>query len=301
MREREREREKFSFVKIIIKIDKYFFFSSLKILYRYFKSFFLRNYTFTGWGMATTTNPPWTYNNNNNEIIKFEEINNKLIQLFKDEKFILTQFRTKEKEKNKKKEIENCLLTLDELKWRHLIVYYSFLLAKKFTQKEMNIVECGVCDGLTIFYAINAYTKKNYDLKVYLYDSWQKVERKHLNDQELHVLGAYSYLDINITKNNLRDYSENLIFNVGYIPEVLASSNYPKHLSWLHIDLNSSFPTLEALKFFYEKLNSKGIILFDDYSHKSYEPTKYVIDNFFNDLDGQLIAFPTGQAMFIKV
>jgi hypothetical protein len=165
----------------------------------------------------------------------------------------------------------------------------------------MNIVECGVCDGLTIFYAINAYTKKNYDLKVYLYDSWKKMERKHLNDQELHHLGDYNYLNVNITKNNLRDYTENLIFNVGYIPEVLALSNYPKHLSWLHIDLNSSSPTIEALKFFYEKLNSKGVILFDDYGHKSYEPTKYVIDNFFNNLDGQLIALPTGQAMFIKV
>jgi hypothetical protein len=69
----------------------------------------------------------------------------------------------------------------------------------------------------------------------------------------------------------------------------------------LHIDLNSSSPTIEALKFFYEKLNSKGIILFDDYGHQTYEPTKYAIDNFFNNLDGQLIAFPTGQAMFIKV
>lgn len=297
---RKREIEKSRFVKIIIKIDKYFFFSFLRILYRYCKSFFLRNLTFDGWGMTTTTNPPWTYNNNN-EIIKFEEINNKLIQLFKDGKFILTQFRIKDGKKNKKEEIEKCLKTLDTLKWRHLIVYYSFLLAKKFTQKEMNIVECGVCDGLTIFYAINAYTKKKYDLKVYLYDSWQKLERKHLNDQELHQLGSYSYLDINITKNNLRDYSKNLIFNVGYIPEIFTSSNYPKHLSWLHIDLNSAFPTLEALKFFYEKLNSKGIILFDDYGHKSYETTKYVIDNFFNDLDGQLIVFPTGQAMFIKI
>ena len=291
---------KFRFIKIIVKIDKYFFFSSLKILYRYYKKFFLRNLTFTGWGMTTNTNPPWT-SNNNNEALKFEKINNKLIQLIKDEKFILTQFSMKEKGKNKKEEIEIYLLALDTLKWRHLIVYYSFLLAKKFTQKEMNIVECGVCDGLTIFYAINAYEKKNYDLKVYLYDSWKKMERKHLNDQELHHLGDYSYLNINITKNNLRDYNENLIFNIGYIPEVLTSSTYPKHLSWLHIDLNSSSPTIEALKFFYEKLNSKGVILFDDYGHKSYEPTKYVIDNFFNDLDGQLIAFPTGQAMFIKV
>ena len=93
-----REKKKFIFFKILIKIDKFFFFSSLKILYKYFRSYFLRKLTFAGWGMTTTTNPPWTYNNNN-EIIKFEEINNKLIQLIKDEKFILTQWGMKERKK----------------------------------------------------------------------------------------------------------------------------------------------------------------------------------------------------------
>jgi D-glycero-alpha-D-manno-heptose-7-phosphate kinase len=63
---------KFRFIKIIVKIDKYFFFSSLKISYRYYKKFFLRNLTFSGWGMTTNTNPPWT-SNNNNEAIKFEQ------------------------------------------------------------------------------------------------------------------------------------------------------------------------------------------------------------------------------------
>jgi len=294
-----RERKKFSFVKIIIEVDKYFFFSFLKILYKYLKSFFLRNLTFNGWGMTTTTNPPWTFTNSK-EIIKFEEINNQLIQLIKDEKFIVTQWKMKEKDKNKKEEIKKFLTLLDELKWRHLIIYFSILLAKKFTQKEINLVECGVCDGLSIFYAINALIKKNYDFKVYLYDSWGKMEKKYLNDQEIHHLGDYNYLDLNRTKKNLGDYSENLIFNVGYIPEVLLSSNNPNHVSWLHIDLNSSMPTKETLKFFYEKLYSKGVILLDDYGHRSYESTKLVVDSFFNDLDGQLIAFPTGQAMFIK-
>ena len=284
------------FIKIVIKTDKYFFFTSLKTLYRYFK---FQGLTFKGWGMTTTTVPPWTITNSK-EIIKFEEINNRLIQLIKDEKFIITQWGMKE-EKNKKEEIKNFLLILDELKWRHLIVYFSILLAKKFNQKEMNISECGVCDGLTIFYAINTLIKKDYDFKVYLYDSWKKMERKHLNEQELHHLDDYNYLNLNRTKKNLSDYSENLIFNIGHIPEVLTSSNNPNHLSWLHIDLNSSMPTKEALKFFYKKLNSKGVILFDDYGHKSYESTKLVVDDFFNNLDGQLIVFPTGQAMFIKI
>ena len=127
------------------------------------------------------------------------------------------------------------------------------------------------------------------------------MEKKYLNDQELRHLGDYSYLNVNTTKNNLKDYSKNLIFNVGYIPEILTSSNYPKNLSWLHIDLNSSMPTIEAVKFFYEKLNSKEIILLDDYGHKSYEPTRLAVDNFFNNAEGQFIQFPTGQGMFIKI
>ena len=52
------------------------------------------------------------------------------------------------------------------------------------------------------------------------------------------------------------------------------------------------------LCFFYDKINSEGIIIFDDYGRMALE--KQVIDEFFLDKQGNFISFPTGQAIFIK-
>ena len=49
-----------------------------------------------------------------------------------------------------------------------LIVFNSVLLASKNTsQKEMNLAECGVCDGLTIYFAVIACELLNMDKKIY--------------------------------------------------------------------------------------------------------------------------------------
>ena len=47
----------------------------------------------------------------------------------------------------------------------------------------------------------------------------------------------------------------------------------------LHIDLNSKEATLSSLDFFYEKVLTGGVIIFDDYGRIEYE--KEVIDKFF--------------------
>ena len=40
---------------------------------------------------------------------------------------------------------------------------------------------------------------------------------------------------------------------------------------------------METLKFFYDKIESGGIILFDDYAYEGYEDTRIVVDDFLNN------------------
>ena len=180
----------------IILLDKYVFFNLIKTFYLFLKSyFFSTGITFNGWGMITYTNLPWQ-NTKNKESIEFEKINNKMKLLVKSNKFKLSQILKEEKEKKKK--INHVLNTLDQLKWRHYIVYISALLAIKNQKKKINLVECGVCDGLTIFYVLNAIKNKKYS--VFLYDSWKEMRRDFLKKNELHHLGDYDYLNLNNTK-----------------------------------------------------------------------------------------------------
>lgn len=283
--------------KIIKYFDRIILFGLIKILVKHVRN--KQIITFSGWGMNTTTNPPWALTPKN-EVLKFEKTHNELIQLIKNKKFNLTQFSYKFK--NDREKIRNSTKAVQELKWRHYIIYFSILYAKKFTKTKVNIVECGVADGMGIFYAINALNKENANFTGYLFDSWAKIKKEHLqNTDEMKHQNDYWYLDIKNTKNNLCKYSKNLIYNAGYIPEILQSSNLPNNISWLHIDLNSSSPTLKTLELLYDRLGSGAIILLDDYGHKTYELTRTIANKFFEDKNGQFINIPTGQGIFFKV
>jgi hypothetical protein len=246
------------------------------------------NYKFSGWGMTTETNPPW-YNNNKNKT--FDEFNETLLELSRlihKNEFILTQFSDHDIDK-----------VLNELKWRHYVVHYTASLAFSQTVNR-NIVECGTCDGLTIFFAINKL-KKDKSFKAFLYDAWDEMKEEYLTTpREKKNKGNYAYLDIEVTKKNLKNFRDNIIFNQGYIPEIFSKGTNPDKICWLHIDLNSSKPTKESLDFFYPLLEVGGVILFDDYSWSGFVDTRKVIDDFFLDKKGEFFHVPTGQSFFIK-
>lgn len=252
--------------------------------YYEFNKFKKKKKTFQGWGLITTdTVPPWR-NQNNEENIFFNKTNENLKVLTNNKDFRLTQFEYKD---------ANYQKILDELSWRHYIVFNSVLLASKnISQRKMNLAECGVCDGLTIYFAIKACELSNIDKKIYLYDAWENLENDKLRFN-------YDYLNIDITKKNLESFNGNLIFNKGLIPGVYQNSENPTQINWLHIDLNSSMATKSSLDFFFDKLLPGGVILFDDYG--GFEDTRNIVDEFFKNKNGHFTNYPTGQGTFIKI
>lgn len=241
--------------------------------------------TFSGWGMTTnTTSPPWK-NLNLKENLFFNKIHKKLIQKVTNKDFKLTQFHYDD---------ANYQKILDECQWRHYIVFNSVLETLKFVEdKEVNLVECGVCDGLTINYAMQACDLKTVKYKSYLYDAWENLDS---TNKDLRF--NYEYLDIETTKINLKEFSNNIVYNKGFIPQVFKVSNNPEKIHWLHIDLNSNEATKDSLEFFYNKIVNNGSILFDDYG--GFEDTRKIIDDFFSNKNGHFINFPTGQGIFYK-
>ena len=244
---------------------------------------------FEGWGLSTTQVPPWKGISKNKTFKEFNNSNSLLLKKIKTKKFLLSQFDDE----------DNIFKVLDRLRYRHYIVYYTSLLAFNNTRSR-NIVECGVCDGLTVFFAINKYSSSS-NYKAYLYDSWEVMKDKYLiTKEEKKFSGAYNYLNIDNTKRNLNDYKNNLIYNKGYIPDVFKKSKNPKTLSWMHIDLNSSLPTIHSLKYFFPKVERNGVILFDDYGWRGYEDSRRVIEKYLENKKGDFFHLPTGQAFFIK-
>tara|TARA_B100001057_G_scaffold211024_1_gene211529 strand:- start:3724 stop:4593 length:870 start_codon:yes stop_codon:yes gene_type:complete len=252
--------------------------------YYQFKRFNKKKKTFQGWGLITTdTIPPWK-NKNNMENIFFDKINQNLKDLINDKDFRLTQFEYED---------ANYQKILDELSWRHYIVFNSVLLASKnASQNQMSLAECGVCDGLAIYFAIKACELSNVDKKIYLYDAWED-----LGDDKLRF--KYDYLNIDITKKNLENFNKYLIFNKGLIPNVFQKAENPTKINWLHIDLNSSEATRSSLEFFFDKLMPGGVMLFDDYG--GFDDTRRIVDKFFKNKKGHFTNYPSGQGIFIKI
>ena len=195
-----------------------------------------------------------------------------------------------------------AVASLDILMWRNYFVYLSTQIALQNTRcPEKNIAECGVCDGMGVYFALTAARDNERECNCYLYDAWAGMKRDRLLDSELREVGNYSYLDIENTRKNLIEFSDSLHFNKGYIPELFNTADNPDTLALLMIDLNSAIPTMKTLEFFYDRIVPGGVILFDDYSWIGYENTKEYADQFLKDKKGTMLALPTGQSMFLKI
>ena len=149
LKEKKLEKSLLSKLNSLIK----FFFNNIFKNYYEFKRFKKKEKTFDGWGLTTTdTIPPWK-NKVNKENIFFDKISSNLFDLVDKKEFRLTQFDYKNTDYKK---------ILNELAWRHYIVFNSAILASKNKLlSSINLVECGVCDGLTIYFAIKASEMSN--------------------------------------------------------------------------------------------------------------------------------------------
>jgi len=220
------------------------------ILIKIYRFFFKRkSITFSGWGMTIfDRNPPWikNYFNNTgaNSFIKFDK---KIIQLVTKKKFILSQF-------SKLDNNYNPIKALKEFRWRHYILCWTINYSCKFTNvKKLNLVELGVHDGMSAFFAASQLSENKIFFKLFLYDSWGPMLAKNLTNKELKSVGSYHYLNFNNVVNNLKAFKKSIIFNKGYLPDSLATAKNPKTIQWIHIDLNSTRPTIDSLKFFLAK------------------------------------------------
>ena len=235
---------------------------------------------FAGWGMTTQHENAW------NDKFSCSVFRQTCIDL---EKFNFTPSTRFTKE------------SIYEHNWRHYFISFSTLYAIKFAQgHNYNFVECGVADGVTAFVTLNELSNKlGSNFKMHLYDAWSAMKKDSLLDSELQNEGHYFDLSISRTKSNLKEFEQNIIYHEGIIPTIFNQlPKSPESIAYLHIDINSAKPTLDVLNFFFPKLVSGGIIIFDDYGWKPYHGTKNVVDEFFSNKNGIIQKLPTGQAIY---
>jgi hypothetical protein len=236
---------------------------------------------FSGWGMTTNRVPPWK---NDSQIARdFLKANDALIAAVRDGHFHMTQYADN----------TDKLGMLRSLMWRHYFVFWTVRHAT--VSGGESLVECGVSDGLTAYFASHAVNNAK---KIYLYDAWEKMLEEDLLESESRHMGDYAYLTLERTKKNLEGVNAEYV--KGHIPDVFKTHKTPESIAWLHIDLNASKPTTDSLEEMYRHVASGGAILFDDYAGRGFKDTRSAVDKFFSDKGGLFLPMPTGQGVFFK-
>ena len=180
--------------------------------------------------------------------------------------------------------------------------YHS--LDRKYTMNQLlklaknvagDTVECGVYEGASSYWICKATQGTN--KKHHVFDSFQGLSEPCTKDGVYWKKGDLSAAE-NIVKQNLSDF-DFVEYHKGFIPDKFHEVE-ERRFSFVHIDVDLYQPTLDSLKFFYQRTCNGGLILCDDYGFMQCPGAKKAMDTFFNDKPEAIIALPTGQAFILK-
>lgn len=170
-----------------------------------------------------------------------------------------------------------------------------------------DFVECGVSYGFLSRGIIEHldWNKTQDDIrKFYLIDTFEGLDEKLVTESEKadglskRFEGKYPKETINRVKETFSGF-KNVCIIQGSIPDILKSVHVEK-VSFLSIDMNCALPEKSALEFFYPKLVSGGIVVFDDYGHRGHDLQKEYADEVASRFGVAILTLPTGQGILIK-
>jgi O-methyltransferase len=192
-------------------------------------------------------------------------------------------------------------------------IYIGCALADHAQKLDGDFVECGVWLGVMSKSIINYIDFDSLKKKFWLFDTFQGIPKENMIENDGREFNFYDNKGLH-GKNNIIDkekikiidlviekFSKNNVEIVeGIVPEALEIAKNVK-VAFLHIDMNNAYPEVEAIKFFWKKIVTSGVILLDDYAYSpEYKIQKESIDELGEKIGFSVITLPTGQGLIIK-
>lgn len=165
-----------------------------------------------------------------------------------------------------------------------------------------DFVECGVEKGFAAHVILDYLQFSNLsDRRFFLLDSWSGVDLANLTPEEK-VLVDGSFNDafsgfFDSVQESFIDFP-NVVLVRGFIPTTLSEVK-TNEVAFLHIDLNSVRPEVEAMKFFWPKMSKGAIIILDDYNQPGRDLQRVAMDKLGLELGYKVLSLPTGQGLVV--
>lgn len=158
---------------------------------------------------------------------------------------------------------------------------------------EGDVAEVGVYQGGSARLICEFKGNKN----LHLFDTFEGIPRKCITEEDNRRVkeGIFS-AELQNVKKYLREYP-NVFFYVGVFPETA------KHLenivfSFVHLDVDTYKTTVDALDYFYPKMNIGGIFISHDYM--TLEGVRKAFVEFFEDKTEPIIELAGSQCLVVK-
>lgn len=200
-----------------------------------------------------------------------------------------------------KKTDGGTLLKDYDIEWRIHVLCWA---AKHAMHLEGDFVDCGVHTGIFARAVVNYVDFNKYSKKYYLLDTFNGLDAKFSTNEELKRNAAMGYDKedpenlFSGVKKTFKDYNVNIIR--GTVPDTLAYVDTDK-ICYLSLDMNCVKPEIAALHFFWDKMVSGGIIIFDDYGYaNNTNDQKLAHDKFAKSKNVVILTLPTCQGLLIK-
>ncbi len=160
-----------------------------------------------------------------------------------------------------------------------------------------DFAECGVAQGGSALLLCRVLQQSPRPLR--LFDSFRGLPKPDPAHDRFFREGQYA-APVDVVKERLHDFRHITDFRVGWIPETFAALESAQY-AFAHIDVDLYQSTLDSCRYFYPRLNPGGVLLFDEYGFSAAHGEKVAVDEYFADKPERPIAFPTGQAMVLRI
>jgi len=180
--------------------------------------------------------------------------------------------------------------------------FMIYQLAKGISNMEGDTAECGVFMGHGSWLILNAERKKS--CAHHIFDSFEGVSEP-LKDIDNHSSpNAYQWkkhdmaYPLEKVKTKLKEFPQ-VKYYKGWIPDRFQEVKDCR-FKFVHVDVDLYQPTLDSFEFFYDRMNTGGIILCDDYACPGTPGALKAVDEFMADKPENVITTVPGSGFIIK-
>lgn len=185
------------------------------------------------------------------------------------------------------------------IEWRVHMICWA---AHHASRLEGDFVECGVNTGIFSLAICNYLDFNSLDKQFFLFDTFCGIPEAQMLESEL-----VDRLESNeaIYKECFEECRENFSLYPrvqlvrGMVPDSLSTVEIEK-VSYLSIDMNIAKPELAAMEYFWDKLVTGAVVVFDDYGFSHFSEQKVALDGFASKKGVKIATLPTGQGLLLK-